>query len=151
MKILRTAAVLLLCLCLLPACKNNDLPEGVVVPETHAGAINPDGVTSIHFVHYDEAGAADVDLTLDANSPFVPLVATVYDKAAVTDKTGERTKVFDVTMTMENGDVIALAVYSDMTMENGKAVLTGKDMYDFLHSFLPIPNAEVEKGIETVA
>ncbi|MBQ8398322.1 MAG: hypothetical protein IJX53_09040 [Clostridia bacterium] len=151
MKFMRTAATLLLCLCLLPGCGKDELPEGVELPETHAGAINPDGVSSIHFIHYDEAGTADVDLTLDSASPFVPLVATVYDKAAETDKTGERTKVFDVTMTMDNGDVIALAIYSDMTMENGSAVLTGKDMHDFLFSFLPIPNAEVEKGIETVA
>ena len=150
MKLFRTAATLLLCLCLLPACTNQELPDGVEMPETHAGAINPDGVKSIHFVHYDEQGEADVDLTLDNTSPFVPLVVTVYDKAAETDLIGERRKVFDVTMTLEDDSTLSVVVYSDMTMENGSVVLTGKDMYDFLCSFLPIPSIE-KTGIETVA
>ena len=150
MKILRTAVLLLLCLCLLPACGKNELPEGMVVPETHAGAINPDAVVSIRFVHYDEAGASDLDLTLDKTSPFVPLVATVYDKALNTDMGTDRTKLFEITITMDDEDVIPLVLYADMTMENGTAILSGKEMYDFLCSFLPIPNVEVEKGIETV-
>lgn len=150
MKFLRTAALLLLCLCLLPGCGKNELPEGMVVPETHADAINPDSVASIRFVHYDEAGAADMDLTLDKTSPFVPLVATVYDKAINTDRGAERTKIFEITLTLDNKKTIPLVLYSDMTMENGTAILTGEEMNAFLCSFLPVPNVEVEKGIETV-
>lgn len=151
MKLIRTAAVLLLCLCLLPGCGKNELPEGVELPETHAGAINPDGVKNIRCIHYDENGTADLDVNMDKDIPFTPLVVTVYDKAAVTDKIGERRKVFDLTMTLDDDSTIALAIYSDMTMENGSAVLTGKEMYDFLHSFLPIPGMEEKAGIETVA
>lgn len=152
MKFIRTctAATLMLCLCLLPACAGDEAEQQIQVPETHAGAINPDSVKTIQVIHYDENGAEDMNQTLDENSPFVPLAATVYDKAAVTDLIGERTKVFDVTMTLEDGSVKALTIYSDMTMEEGSVVLTGKDMYDFLCSFLPVPSVE-KAGIETVA
>ncbi len=149
MKFTRFAVIALACLCLLPACGKGEMPD-VEVPETHAGAIDPNSLTAVHVIHYTTDGTADLDTTLDTTSPFLPLLATVYDKAAVTNLTGERVKVFDLTMTTEKGE-IALTIYSDMTMDQaGGATLTAKEMHDFLCSFLPIPSVETA-GIETVA
>ena len=149
MKILRITALLLLCLCLLPGCRK-ELPDGVVMPETHAEAVNPASVKSIRFVHYDAVGEVDLDLTLDSDSPFVPLVATVYDKASETTSAGESAKLFELTFTMKRNKEMTLVLYTDMTMFNGETFLTGQDMFNFLHSFLPVPNAEVEQGVEPV-
>lgn len=150
MRIMRTSLVLLLCLSLLPSCAKDETPENIQMPETHAGAINPDRAKKVQVIHYDEAGNEDMNQTLEENNPFIPLVATVYDKAAETDLIGERRKVFDITMTLDDDSVIALDLYSDMTMEEGDVVLTGQEMYDFLCSFLPVPSVE-KTGIETVA
>ena len=144
MKFMRTAALLLLCLCLLPACGNKDPLEGVEVPETHAGAINPDGVKSIRYIHYNEAGETDADMTLDSSNMLVPLTVTVYDKAAPAEAAADRVKLFDLVMTQTDDSVITLTLYSDMTMEDGRAVLTGKELYDFICAFLPLPGAEAE-------
>lgn len=149
MKLMRFSALMLALLCLLPACGKDETPE-YEMPETHAAAINPDSVSAVHIIHYAADGTVDLDVNLEANTPFVPLLATVYDKAAVTTLTGERVKLFDLTMTTPDGD-IALTLYSDMTMDQaGGATLTAQDMYDFLCSFLPIPSIE-KTGIETVA
>lgn len=149
MKLTRFAVIALACLCLLPGCGKDEMPD-IEVPETHAGAIDPNSLTSVHVIHYTADGTADLDTTIDSTSPFLPLVATVYDKAAVTNVTGERVKVFDLTMATEKGDIV-LTIYSDMTMDQaGASTLTAKEMHDFLCSFLPIPSVE-KTGIETVA
>ncbi len=140
---------LVLCLALtFCACRNAQPP--VELPETHAGAINPDSVKSAQIIHYDENGNEDFNGTLDGESPFLPLLATVYDKASVTDaSTKARALEFSITMTLEDGSVIALALYTDMTMDTGSVTLTARDMHDFLHSFVPIARHDVPSAADT--
>ncbi len=133
------AFALALCLVLpFSACRNDDdVPSDIPTIETHAGAINPDSVIGAEVVHYDDNGAEKFRGTLEKGSPYLPLIATVYDKEAETTPTGEaRILKFTVIMTLDNKKTIELAVYSDLTMDMGKVTLTAQETTQFLYSLI---------------
>ena len=111
----------------------NDIPT----IETHADAVDPDTVTAVEVIHYEDNGDVKFQGKLEKGSPYIPLVATVYDKAAQTTSTdANRILKFKVIMTLEKNKTIELDVYSDLTMDMGKVTLTAQDMTQFLYSLI---------------
>ena len=91
----------------------------------------------MEVIHYEDNGDVKFHGKLDNGSPYIPLVATVYDKAAQTTSTdANRILKFKVIMTLEKNKTIELAVYSDLTMDMGKTTLTAQDMTQFLYSLI---------------
>lgn len=131
-----TVLVLLLCLLLVPAC-GNDAADGYDVPETHAGAIDPDKVKTVRLTGYNEAGEETLTMLMEENNLYIPLLATVYDTAEKANPSAERYCDIRGIMRMTDGSEIEFAIYTDDTMESNGAVLEGAKMRQFIYAFVP--------------
>lgn len=146
------ALMLLLCLVAIPACANDnaDAPD---MPETHAAAINPDEVSTVRLVRFNENGEEDYTALLQENSLAIPLLATVFDTAVEAQPSAERRCDIRGTMRMTNGSEVVFEVFTDDTMETGGAVLEGAKMRQFIYAFVagfaPVPETtDAAQGAE---